>query len=85
MSRILSNHMRIETEFGRNILCGYILQVSQIRIGSEWQDSQGNVVVITEINADWITYTTQDKAYFEKDAFSFQTRYSLILREGEIV
>ena len=76
--------MRIERHNGRNIVCGHIYPVSEIKLGSRWAGSSGHEVTVIKIENDWVTYVwregeDQHKVRHEKDSFSFQCRYCLIV------
>ena len=73
--------MRIERHHGNNIVCGHIYPISEIEVGSQWQDSSGGVVTIHKIVDDWIVYSRYEQPKHEKDSFSFQCRYCLIKNE----
>lgn len=72
--------MRVENQFGRNIMCEELLPPEKIEVGSQWQDSSGVVIKVTEVDEfGWVSYEGENQPLNEKDSFSFQCRYSLIL------
>jgi hypothetical protein len=73
--------MRIENHQGRNIVCGHIYPLSELVVGSEWQGSSGSVVTIDAIIGEWVTYSGEHQQSHEKDSFSFQCRYCLIIKD----
>lgn len=82
--------MRIEQHFGRWIVCGHIYSAEEIVAGQVWQSSGGGTVTVegTEKFGDqtWVTYswiTNGEKMLYEKDSFSFQCRYCLVLENYE--
>lgn len=73
--------MRIEQVNGRYLLCGYILPVDKIKVGQVWAPASGTdrEVVVIKVNGDWVTYAGIEQPVYEKDCFSFQCRYCLVL------
>jgi hypothetical protein len=72
--------MRVEEQFGRKIMCEELLPPEKIVVGSQWQDSSGAVIKVTEVDEfGWVTYEGKSQPLNEKDSFSFQCRYSMIL------
>ena len=80
--------MRVEKVNGRNILCGCILPVGKIFPGQMWTsaDDDGWDVIVTRISGAEVTYrAVKDGGECDKDFFSFQCRYCLVLDgSGEI-
>lgn len=81
--------MRTELVHGRHILCGVILPISQILPNQQWAAASGNdrTVTIASVTGNWIEYSWNESTgvkWHEKDAFSFQCRYCLILPSAEI-
>lgn len=79
--------MRIETVNGRNIVCGHIYKQDELKVGQRWAPADGanRVVEIRSLDPDasgmiWVQYGEYgtDRTY-EKDYFSFQCRYCLIV------
>ncbi len=79
--------MRIETVNGRNLVCGHIYPKNELKVGQHWAQADGadRIVEIREL----ITYSDgdigviygehgNDRSY-EKESFSFQCRYCLIV------
>lgn len=83
--------MRIETHRGNRILCGHFLHTSSIQAGQRWQGVSGPVVTVSQVDDNGVvTYTwTVDSPMrgmikvHQKDAFSFQCRYCLILEDHQ--
>jgi hypothetical protein len=76
--------MRIEKSKGHKIVCGHIYPVNEIVLGSKWMGSSGGIVTVIKIENDQVTYTwregeDQKKVRHDKDSFSFQCRYCLIV------
>lgn len=80
--------MRVENVNGRNILCGGILPLGKIFPGQMWtaaDDSEWDVIVTRVSGADVTYRAVKDGVEGDKDFFSFQCRYCLILDgSGEI-
>jgi hypothetical protein len=79
--------VRSEYHNGRWILCGHILPKEQIKPGQEWMSSGNLVVTVSAVRGDWVGYTWKENGktcYHEKDAFSFQCRYCLVLPSMDI-
>lgn len=81
--------MRTELVGGRWLLCGVILPKQHIKHGQEWAAASGSnsVVKINAVRDDWVGYNWKEKGvvkYHEKDVFSFQCRYCLVLPTAEI-
>ena len=76
--------MDIRKSHGKNIVCAHIFPVEGIKLGSDWMGSGGEIVTVIKIKDDWITYTWRGadevKVRHEKDSFSFQCRYCLIVK-----
>lgn len=81
--------MRFEYHHGHWIVCGHIFSAQAFEPGQLWQASGGNVVQVVSCKptADgldyWVCYSWIDSdgglQTHEKDLFSFQCRYCLIL------
>ena len=81
--------MRIETVNGRKIVCGHIYPKEELAVGQRWAQADGTdrVVVIRELEhtpdgAVWVKFGEHgsDRTY-EKDWFSFQTRYCRVVED----
>jgi hypothetical protein len=74
--------MRTEILNGRKIVCGHIYPLNELKVGQRWAQADGadRVVEIRTIDGEWVQYGEHatDTTY-EKDWFSFQTRYCLIV------
>lgn len=90
----LNDTMRIEEHYGRQIVCGGMFPGLEIAKGSRWQSSSGHIVTVTEVKEfHWkykdkpqvsidVYYTWMENGetkVHDKDSFSFQCRYCLIL------
>ena len=76
--------MRVETHFGNNIVCGHIYPFAEIKVGSRWQSSGGRMVTVVKVDNndvyyEWKCPVTGAVESHDKDYFSFQCRYCLIL------
>ena len=76
--------MRVEINpEGRAILCEYIFKPEDLVVGTKWASTGKTLVIIEEIeNNEWVKYSwwiDNVKHYHEKDYFSFQCRYCLVL------
>lgn len=73
--------MRVEVDSsGNRIVCGHIYPLSEIRVGSRWVGSTGGKVTVTKVDEKgWIHYDQTNGPPHQKDSFSFQCRYCLIL------
>ena len=79
--------MRVEMINGRNLLCGGVVPKAELKVGQKWAPADGadRVVIIREL----ISYEDGDinviygdhanDTSYEKDSFSFQCRYCLIV------
>lgn len=80
--------MRVEKVNGRNILCGCILPVGKIFPGQLWTaaDDSGWDVLVVDVSGSEVAYIgIKDDVKCDKDFFSFQCRYCLVLDgSGEI-
>jgi len=76
--------MRIETVRGRKIVCGHIYPKDELKVGQRWAQADGadRVVEIRSIDGEWVQYGehANDRTY-EKDWFSFQCRFCLIVED----
>jgi len=74
--------MRIETSGKYKIVCGHIYPTDELKPGQNWLGSSNHMVTIDSITDDWVTYSWYEDGVLkthEKDAFSFQCRYCLIV------
>jgi hypothetical protein len=74
--------MRVENINGRNLMCGYIYPLVELAVGQEWAQADGvdRVVTIREIEGSTIRYGDHaSDTLYEKDQFSFQTRYCRVV------
>ena len=74
--------MRVENINGRNLMCGYIYPLAELAVGQEWAQADGvdRVVTIREIEGSTIRYGDHaSDTLYEKDQFSFQTRYCRVV------
>lgn len=73
--------MEIKVVNGRKLLVRHMFKVHEIDVGSTWAaaDETDSTVEVVGINGDWLTYRHPDGKEFEKDWFSFQCRYCLVL------
>lgn len=83
------SHYRIETVRGRHLLCGGPIPERMIKNGQVWAAASGSgiEVKISAVRDGWVGYTWRenDKAqYHEKDSFSFQCRYCLVLDTPDV-
>lgn len=80
--------MRVEKVNGRNILCGCIPPAGKIFPGQLWtaSDDSGRDVLVVGISGSNVAYIgIKDDVKCDKDFFSFQCRYCLVLDgSGEI-
>lgn len=80
--------MRVQKVNGRNILCGCILPVGKIFPGQLWTaaDDSGWDVLVVDVSGSEVAYIgIKDDVKCDKDFFSFQCRYCLVLDgSGEI-
>ncbi len=81
--------MRTEQVHGRWLLCGHILDTSQIKRAQVWAAADGSnrTVTVSAVRGDWVGYTWRENGrlkYHEKTAFAFQCRYCLVLDGPEI-
>lgn len=71
---------------GHKAVVGHFFEASEIEIGSRWIGSSGNIVTVADLIKynDWykVVYTwveNVEELLNEKDLFSFQCRYFLIV------
>jgi hypothetical protein len=79
--------MRSEFQNGYWILCGGIIPKRDVKIGQKWFASETSTpVTVTQITDDneWVTYESSIQPSHEKDNFSFQCRYCLVLESAEV-
>lgn len=79
--------MRVEFQNGRFILCGVILPKEKIEVGQTW--AAGNSIVqVDEVDQfGWVRYhwfENDELRSNEKESFSFQSRYCLVLPSSQI-
>lgn len=79
--------MRIETVHGRHLVCGHIFKFEEIEVGQVWASADGSdrTVRVTRTRpGQWVEYEWevqgQTKSH-QKDSFSFQCRYCLVVSE----
>ena len=75
--------MRTEIVNGRKLVCGHIYPLNELKVGTQWAPADGSdrVVEIRDIDGEWITYGEYgNDCTYEKDHFSFQCRYCLIVK-----
>lgn len=79
--------MRIEKHNGHKIVCGHIYPANEVKVGSQWMGSSGSKVTVTKKRKagelTWVSYEWKNSdgtvSTHEKDSFSFQCRYCLIV------
>lgn len=76
--------MRIENINGKYVLCGHILSPEFILSGQVWTRADGSdsEVIITRVDGREVYYWWIENDHMvihNKDAFSFQCRYSLVI------
>ena len=81
--------MRTEKVNGKWLLCGVILPKHKIKNGQKWAaaSGSGNTVLVVGVRDDWVCYSWKENGkieYHEKDVFSFQCRYCLVLSTAKI-
>jgi hypothetical protein len=82
--------MRIENKNGHKLVCGHIYDYSQLKVGTTWAsaDASDRTVKITKLEQVsggiyWVTYVgSDDNTTHEKDWFSFQCRYCLVVEDN---
>lgn len=79
--------MRTEQVNGRWLLCGHILPTDKIEVGQTWAAGSGTVQVTDVDQFGWVRYCWEERGetrFHEKESFSFQCRYFLVLPSAEI-
>jgi hypothetical protein len=74
--------METETIFGHPAIVRHFFSPDEITLGSKWISSLGNIVKIELIEGQTIYYSWTENGELKKhnkDSFSFQCRYSLII------
>ncbi len=83
----------METEIinGHRVIVGHIFKGDEIQVGSRWIGASGGIVTVEGLNTYGSTtpwyevvyswYENGEKITHEKDAFSFQCRYCLIVED----
>ena len=76
---------RIVTHYGRHMVAGGIIPAHILAAGQTWAAASGadHAVTITKIEDDWVTYK-DGLSEHEKDVFSFQCRYCLVVAEPKL-
>lgn len=82
--------MRIEKVNNKLILCGGIIHPSFIQPNQEWMSSSGHSVFVDSVTSDEhevrVLYSWSERGELkshEKDHFSFQCRYCLVLESED--
>jgi hypothetical protein len=80
--------MRVETVNGRHLLCGGIIPRDAVKVGQRWAPASGGNYEVEVVSAgEWVRYTWTEAGgskSHEKDNFSFQCRYCLVLDTPEV-
>lgn len=76
--------MRVEQHHDRYVLCGAILPTEKIEVGQVWMNSSGGLVTVEDVDQFGVVRYSWQGDMNEKDSFSFQCRYSLVLNGPEI-
>jgi hypothetical protein len=74
--------METETIFGRRVFVRHFFQPEEMAASSQWISAAGNIVNIERIESERIYYSWKEDGEMKthnKDSFSFQCRYSLII------
>lgn len=77
--------METEVINGRTLVVRHTFPLTELQVGSRWAPADGGdrEVEITSINGEWVEYRDEiDGVIREKDWFSFQVRYCLIVKIG---
>lgn len=72
----------METEIinGRSCIVRHTFPLEELKVGSSWMSSSGSEVEITKIDGEWVYYFDKNNGiFYDKDWFSFQCRYYLIV------
>lgn len=84
-----TTHMETEIQNGHTIVVRHFFKPDEIEVGSRWMGSSGGIVTVeglnqygstdpwTEVVYSWME--NGEKRTHEKDCFSFQCRYCLIV------
>lgn len=77
--------MKIVNENGRNLVAQHIFKQDEIKPGSTWAPADGSnyTVEVVSVIDGWVTYKDAKGHVYDKDWFSFQTRYCLVVLDGE--
>lgn len=77
--------MEIEEHNGYTIVVRHTFPISKILPGQVWQSSGGSqVVIISTDGKEWVKYSWYEgdkNIEYEKQSFTFQCRYCLVLDE----
>lgn len=76
--------MRVEWRHGHHILCGVVLPANKLKPGQVWVAGGLPVTIISVDHNGWVTYEGVAQQRWEKDAFSFQCRYCLVVPTNKI-
>lgn len=75
--------MRVEKHGNYSFVCGHIFPVNELESGQKWCDASGRFhVTIDKIEDNWVQYSwdeNREKKTHQKDSFSFQCRYFLVV------
>jgi len=66
---------------GVNQVIRHMFKFEEILVGSTWISSSSWRVKVTSAEDDWITYVDHNGIEHEKDTFSFQCRYCLVVED----
>lgn len=81
--------MRLEWKNNKRILCGHILPAQKIKSGQQWMGSSGLIVTVNCVDEfGWVHYNWIENGELvehQKDSFSFQCRYSVIVKDGQCI
>ncbi len=74
--------MRIEKQGNYYIICGYILDIDDIKPNQQWIGTGNSPVTVSKVEDGDVYYTWYEKGNLKinsKDSFAFQCRYCLIV------
>lgn len=74
--------MRIGKQGNHHIICGYILNIDDIKPNQQWIGTSNSPVTISSVKDGDVYYTWYEKGELKihcKESFAFQCRYCLIV------
>lgn len=73
--------METEVINGRTLVVRHTFPLAELQVGSHWAPADGSdrEVEITNTRGEWVEYSDANGVIRDRDWFSFQCRYCLVL------